>query len=76
VVLKRDLSRPSAWEPVPELELVRTLWESSCVPITLRARALAQEGIAALSRKIHSAKLVIGATPLDFGPLLEFSVRS
>jgi len=69
VVLRRDLSQPSAWVSVPELELVRTLWESGCVPITIQARDLAQSGISALCRKVPYSGLQIGATSLDLTPL-------
>jgi hypothetical protein len=69
VVLRRDLSQPSRLETVPELELVKTLWESGCVPIDRRGREQAQAGISELCRKVQYTGLLIGSTPLDFVPL-------
>jgi hypothetical protein len=70
VVLRRDLTRASTWESLPQLELVRALWEATGVPITDKARKTVEAAIESLIRDMPFCKLTIGNTPLDFGPLL------
>lgn len=70
IVLRRDLTCISAWEPLPQLELVRALWEATGVPITEEARKTVAAGIESLIQDMPFCKLTIGNSPLDFEPLL------
>ncbi len=64
-LLARDATLPSGWEPLPERDAVRALWEAVGVPLDPATRATVAQAIPALLRRVSFRRLVLGSTPLE-----------